>query len=1038
MEKQDVQSVIFKGMERINERINASEGACEEIVNLRPEGNTWRNVGVKTRMKQYNTGRIGEKNDFQVILHPASQDRYTIIWEKTQNIVYLYNTPQDVTEENPYNIGDIADTPFKVRGQIISVTYLDNILTICTDVDKYFYLWRDNKYIPLNLNDCRAVIKAEGITKPAKNNKPANTNSDYVYTYQYAQTKTTDGDNIRIAHINSSSEDSGYSANIKNYDRIPGYIAEVLEKQRKACNDSDSHSYFKGLSLYRVALELADGSFTTYSNIDYADTMANFQPYRYGHAIKINCQSQKNPHKYDCNCIPFKIILPQSHGSHRVHIKIGTLSEIKELMRIKVVKNISLFMTNPVYAYDINDYENYDAYYIWDYTDRREFIVGKKVPHFLNDGTYPCRSSIIYPPINKQILDIWENGAFYRVKTFNLEYLNDYNITDTITAEIYAKDIETLTANTALPTHNESEDNTTIFSNSYVYNGRQHLYDLRYSVFGGYNLYNNEAIDRQDNVIIVNGETFYLYYAFKGQYNDRAFSIVRPLSADYVTGIELSRVEITIPRDHLRFEYPMISNVSFEILLVNGDNKQKTIYADAVLNNHAGQNISFVNEIKTDNQIAGEKFKHLPYEYGTQTKNENQQIIEYGRDNIVEDIYVNASVEGIDWEDREEGNGMIYSPNVVQLTETNNALITPNKDNYSFGETNNRVIAIRSNTGTLATSERNFGTTPLYVFCEDGIYVMQVGSGDVAYSNVIKISNDMVINPNTLQTTVGIVYISEAGVNMISSNGVKNISERMHGRPTVTKKTNIEEIEKITPTRQKLIHNESGIVELVTIHDLDDAIDVTCLTPTDKDFITEIKDCQMYYNVQDYEVCFVGDNYTYVYNIRYDCWYKRHDSYRVEDDFTLSKRESIKALNSQGKEYTIANGLVLYSIKETDNIQADIAKRVVVITKYLMLDTRQYKHIERMIFNISWTTRDNFYLLVLGSNDGVNFSMIKKVHQYAMIEDESKPRQDYYLSRMLRSVKYIVICILSRDLPNTRIGNVYISDRQKRAMIGIR
>ena len=87
---------------------------------------------------------------------------------------------------------------------------------------------------------------------------------------------------------------------------------------------------------------------------------------------------------------------------------------------------------------------------------------------------------------------------------------------------------------------------------------------------------------------------------------------------------------------------------------------------------------------------------------------------------------------------------------------------------------------------------------------------------------------------------------------------------------------------------------------------------------------------------------------------------------------------------------------------------------------------------------MSWTTRDNFYLLVLGSNDGVNFSMIKKVHQYAMIEDESKPRQDYYLSRMLRSVKYIVICILSRDLPNTRIGNVYISDRQKRAMIGIR
>lgn len=1038
MEKQDVQSVLFKGMERINERINANEGACEEIVNVRPEGNTWKNIRAKTKTKQYNTGRIREEHEYQVILHPASQDKYTIIWEKTQNIVYLYNTPQDVTEENPYNIGDIADTPFRVMGQIISVTYLDNILTICTDIDKYYFLWKDNKYIGLNLNNCRAVIQAEGITKPAQNNSPDNPYNPYVYTYQYKKFYTTNGDNIRIAHIKGRGEHSGYSANIKNYDRIPGYIAEVLENQRKACNNSDNHSYFKGLSLYRVALELADGSFTEYSNIDYADTMAHFSPYRYGHAIKINCQSQKNPNHYNCNCIPFKIILPQSHGSHEVNIRIDNLSELKALMQAQVVKNISLFMTPPVYAYDINDYENYDAYYIWDYTDKREYIVGEKVP-LGNDGTAPCQSSIIYPPINKQILDVWENGAFYRVKSFNLDYLNNNHITGTITTQIYAGDVETLTSNTALPTPNINDDNRTIFKGSYVYNGKQHLYDLRNKLFEGYNLYNNEVIDRQDNAITIAGETYYLYYAFKGQYNNRDFSIVRPLSSDYVTGIVLSMVEINIPRDHLRFEYPMISNVSFEVIIVNGDNKQKTIYSDAVLNNHAGQNISFANDIKRDNQIAGEKFQHLPYEYWEQTKNANQYIIEYGTDNIVNDILTPlVSVSDIDWEDREESDGLIYSPNVVQLTETNNALITPNKENYSFGEKDNRVIAIRSNTGTLATSERNFGMTPLYVFCDDGIYVMQVGSGDVAYSNVIKINNDRVINPNTLQTPAGVIYISETGVNIISSKGVKNISERMHGTPTVTKQKNIDEIENITPTHQQLVYNTSGIIELVTLHDLGDAIDVTCLTPADKDFITEIKDCQMYYNSTDNEACFVVENYTYVYNIRYDCWYKRHDSYRVEDDFTLSKRESITALNDKGNEYTITNGLVLYSTEEKEDNRQDISKRIAIITKYLLLNTRQYKHIERMIFNMSWTTRDNFYLLVLGSNDGINFSMIKKIHQYTMVEDEPKQRQDYYLSRMLRSVKYIVICILSRDLPNTRIGGVYISDKPQRAVAGIR
>ena len=207
-----ISEIAFSGMERINERINTADGVCEEIINLRPKGNTWQNIFPRRCAEKINIsqGNIFFTN-YRLINHPASHERFRIVWDKTHGInhpskVVLFTFNSSANEWQYYGIlhqsGD----------NILSVSYLDNILTVCTENDKYFYLWKDNNYIPLNLSSLRPVIRSSGIKITTGRIK------------QYSSTTATTNSVAHITRSSSAGSDPGYASH--------GYYMEYFYPER--------------------------------------------------------------------------------------------------------------------------------------------------------------------------------------------------------------------------------------------------------------------------------------------------------------------------------------------------------------------------------------------------------------------------------------------------------------------------------------------------------------------------------------------------------------------------------------------------------------------------------------------------------------------------------------------------------------------------------------------------------------------------------------------------------------------------------------
>lgn len=1054
MGEKQVQSIVFKGIERLNERINTNNGACEEIINLRPKGNTWENI----RERQLQTSLIALsdeiqsnshpliKGKYEIIIHPASEQKYIIVWDKERyvnsGVVYLYNKKGNMQRVLfPYN--NIYNE------NIISVTYLDNILTICTKKDKYFFLWKDSEYIPLNLSNIRPLIKTQGINVP---------NDNRGYSYH----KLNDG-STKIATLKTGTEGGNYNftksiKSVENYypENVCAIIKECLQQDENLkWNNTTPSNRIKGLSLYRVAIELTDGSYSLYSNIDFADTVRkdDNDNYVYGDAVRFKFRPSNSSSKYTFDVTPYEVVIPNVFGYHRITIKFNDIQEIKTLIEQGVIKSVSVFMTPPISAYDVDNYDDYKTFWGWDWQPKkinRTHLCGNKEDTADTNSIFA--SSIykfpVFLPINKEILSVFESGAFYRVKKISLTEINDYINngaweTNEINIDIYANDIKNLTANPLLPTPNVSENNKVVFANSYVYNAKQHLFDLRYSMFGGYAL--NDTYNYL-TIPFLNIDTE-LYYCFKGKYENKDFEIRQKFPSEYCNiDNNNNSVEVNIP-PALNFQYSMIDIESFEVYTLfseNGTQYKITLYKKSDLIEHTGQNTSFniiVNPKKNTSDITYDN---------TWEENKDYSIfdIDYGTDNLLKENKQNNLITLSDKTIYSENNiNEIRLTNTLQLTGTNNALTQPNAENYSFGEIDNQIIAIRSSTGSQNLNDRNFGTAPLYVFCTDGVYAMTVGNGEIAYSSIVKLNDESIINPNTISTPLGIVFLTKSGLYIIGRNGMINIGEVMRGHPTMTTKNNyyqvkkyiagigVNELKNITPTIYEYVKGNG--FEVADIQ---------------KEFFEEIKNAQMYYDVVHREIVLsnipnikgsitesinkkniylqydIKITYSYVYNIDYKIWYKRVDNYQVNNDTILSER-----VYSKGNFY-----INIYSIDEVNNNDNDICKNITIITKPILLDTRQYKHIERSIFNIKWNNKNDFYIVIMGSNDGVNYSIIKSIHQKTDNSNNLIEKQDYYLSRTLKSAKYISIWLLGSNLYDTKISNVLFMDTQRKNVAGIR
>lgn len=115
--------------------------------------------------------------------------------------------------------------------------------------------------------------------------------------------------------------------------------------------------------------------------------------------------------------------------------------------------------------------------------------------------------------------------------------------------------------------------------------------------------------------------------------------------------------------------------------------------------------------------------------------------------------------------------------NRLIVSSPNNPFSFPFENSYSFGSANNRIIAMQS--AAIEMHEMKVGEMPLYVFTEEGIYALVAGQNTL-YASVAAINYDKIINPNTLAINGAIVYITEKGVHLLTSQGTQVISGPIH------------------------------------------------------------------------------------------------------------------------------------------------------------------------------------------------------------------------------------------------------------------
>lgn len=120
----------------------------------------------------------------------------------------------------------------------------------------------------------------------------------------------------------------------------------------------------------------------------------------------------------------------------------------------------------------------------------------------------------------------------------------------------------------------------------------------------------------------------------------------------------------------------------------------------------------------------------------------------------------------------------IKRANIMRVSAANNPFVFPLDNAYSFGTEDNKIITV--NSAAIEMADAKTGELHLHIFTDEGIFIMQLGSKDVLYSNSFARFYDRIINPDTLAVNANLLYITSRGLHALHSSGTSLISEALN------------------------------------------------------------------------------------------------------------------------------------------------------------------------------------------------------------------------------------------------------------------
>lgn len=355
---------------------------------------------------------------------------------------------------------------------------------------------------------------------------------------------------------------------------------------------------------------------------------------------------------------------------------------------------------------------------------------------------------------------------------------------------------------------------------------------------------------------------------------------------------------------------------------------------------------------------------------------------------------LDCSLEEFNEEIGEEINPIIEESSKIKVSSINNPFVFPPEQTYTVGSGD--ILGMASVTAAL--SQGQFGQFPLYVFTTEGIWALQVGTGEVAYTTANPVSRDVCNNPDSITPIDNaVIFTTEKGVNIISGSSVKCISEDLEG-----KTINIADQNSIN-----FIPDISQYIELLELK--------SCFS--NELFNDYIKTAFFSYNYVEGEIYAVNTerSYYYCYNIKTKEWSKRSGKFK-------GIIESYPDVYFQGE-----NNDVFKINDESGNL-----KQWLFVSRPIKLTGIQHKRIIRSFLRglYNSTNSSKIAFSIFGSFDGESFELINSVQGIA------KNQRDILLGRSIRPYTYFIFAAYASSGTESEISAIdVVFEQLKRTLI---
>lgn len=611
-------------------------------------------------------------------------------------------------------------------GEIKSVTTIGNTVVISAANGMHYAIWNGSNYSKYSLSDFSASI---GVFAD---------NSEVVLRWQ---DKLTDFTFYKNNDTYRFSDDKMKEL----YARMDSIINSVIASKDEKLSRNNRNETFKYVSLGIAALKMYDNSYVAYSNIFTLD------PPTKGHGI------------YDIKIAPegenWRLQISFPLTKYSVYANVSLPDSMKD-----IVSGIDIFLSTPQTFYNLSEERNYSG---------------------------NANEAITFPMLSRGDIAIEMDGMQY-YKSVSLSFEDIQNGQRVRLKRVYGTE-------DVLPMFDLSTSNY-IANSMFVYNGRVNLAGITqlHTNIGKLLPFQQGAPYQGINTSNgVAGEKVYTdgYY---GRAQD-AYAENSTGSYDFQGGLtQRGVIEVDVETDDGISTNRYAGNIKYPLppILSYPSSKAKTmrIY---IMRDIEGYNVTY--HVGTF-PLTGLKLSDMSVyinadSYGLYYTQPRVIKLRHDGPGQVEEVNVVWDVEWDDnnpnWRDIADerdfevveqiaygaSNEFMKRSNVIKYTPAYNPFSIPDINTLSVGKGEIKGVS----TSAKALSQGQFGQFPLYAFCDDGIWALEV-AGDGSYSAKQPISRDVCNNPDSITQVDGaVVFTTDQGLKLIQGSEVALLSAPMDG-----------------------------------------------------------------------------------------------------------------------------------------------------------------------------------------------------------------------------------------------------------------